>query len=113
MGDGGARVIREGTGVERDVAAEAAGVDDRGTVDDGGGVDRARVTEGRTRQDVDRTSGGDDAGRGSLKGTGGNRGRTRVGVDATEDPAARAGLQDRGRAGIVPDDEVDGVVAGV
>ena len=113
LGDGGTRVIRQGAGVDRDVAAEAAGVDDRGTVDDGGGIDGTSVTEGRTHQGVDRASGGDDARRGSLKGTGGNCGRTRVGVDATEDPAARASLQDRGRTSVVPDDEVDGVVAGV
>ena len=113
LGDVGAGVVREGTGVEGDVAAEAAGVDDRGAVDDGGGVDRARVAEGRTCQDVDRAGGGDDARRGGLEGTGGNRGRTRVGIDATEGPATRTGLQDRGRARVVADDEVDGVVARV
>ena len=113
LGDVGAGVVREGTGVEGDVAAEATGVDDGGTVDDGGRIDRARVAEGRTRQGIDRTGGGDDAGRGSFERTRGHRGRPRVGVHATEDPAARAGLQDRGRTRIIADDEVDRVVARV
>ena len=113
LGDVGARVVGERAGVDGDVAAEAAGVGDGRAIDDRGGVDRARVQEGRASKGVDRAAGGDDAGRGSLEGTRGDRGRARVGVGAAKDPAARTRLEDRRRPRVVADDEADGVVAGV